>query len=458
MLGTQTVTTVYTETIYNTSTVTSAFTSTRLGTTTNFVTQTVTSSDVDIATVTSYVTSTNVVKRTIINYPTETPVASATRHKPPTAPAPPPSGGAGLNAVRDGLGGLRLLPKREETSYVVVYDFVWETTSQDLFITSSDVSTVDSMRTEESTIVSTVFKDAKSTTTVTSTIVVTETGDTTSDTNNAASADSTVTTTENSQFFITSQASLPSDTGVFVTATDNDGGSGSQTVLSQGDTTATSPSTSPTNSNNGSGSGGAKESQANLSTGAKAGIGAGAAAAGLAAIGGVVLLIARRRRPRPRSFESPTPSQLLITSGNGSSWAPPRPPARQRPFTAGQEITFPERAAGLASAMAAGGLGRTPVRYSGTGSSMRSPISGGASQRNPPELMPGHVSPPSRNSRSMAGSMSSRKGNGAYGTNRPRRGTGANSSVASQCHEMPSQLYYELPVPPADSYPSYRPT
>jgi hypothetical protein len=189
LLESITSTTTYTSFIYYTSTVVETSVSTNLDVTTEFVTSTLTSDNIDVATVTNYVTSTKVVKRSVPENPKRTDYPMEMRDR-PTPPAPSPRTARGLELVRDGLQSIGVLPKRVVTSYIYDFVFVWNTYSSGIFETSTMVSEVGSMSTQFSTITSTFFKDAKSTTTVLSTLVETVTQPVTS-TPNSPTKDST---------------------------------------------------------------------------------------------------------------------------------------------------------------------------------------------------------------------------------------------------------------------------
>jgi hypothetical protein len=267
-------------------------------------------------------------------------------------------------------------------------------------------------------------QNAKSTTTVMSTVLVTMTQDANSVLPN--------TVTLNSQPLVTPQSDGTGDVNVVATVSDNGGGGGATNILATGVTSTTSPSSSTSQATAGGNNGNA----ADLSTGAKAGIGAGAGAAGLAVIGGLLLVLIRRQRPRPRFFNTPDISQLPVTAGNGSSWAPSRvPPPRHH-------SSMPERAAGLASAMARGRQAGSPQSHAEVGLALRT-SSGGASPTPPSELGSSRVSPPSSASELMAGYQSPRDGTHEMQGVPENAGLG----VVDEHYEMPGQAYYELPSP-----------
>ncbi|RWA14511.1 hypothetical protein EKO27_g605 [Xylaria grammica] len=358
-----TTTTTLTSVVYYTSTTLVTSVSTNLGVTTKFVTSTVTRDNIDVATITNYITSTKIAKRILPETPTRTkhPVERRSRPTPP-APPPEPTTARGLGAFRHGLENIGLLPKRDVTSYIYDFVFIWDTYSSGIVETSTVASEINSMSTEFSTIVSTLFRDAKSTTTVVSTVVVTSTQATTSTTKSSIKDSSTepiTTKTSNDIVVMTTFVVGVTNSGKNEAATatsiiDGGGASGLQvatgvsTATSRSDGSSSRPSTTPpTSSSIGVNS---SSKQSDLSTGAKAGIGAGAGAAGLALLSAIVFFALGKRR-RSTSMISGDNSQAPMAPNTVSNWTPPPPPPLRYSHLDSREISYTERAAALARSM-----------------------------------------------------------------------------------------------------------
>lgn len=347
-----TVTTTFTSFIYDSSTIFETDASTKFGTTTEFVTSTVTSDNIDVATVTNYVTSTKIEKRFIPENVEKTELPVQLRER-PTPPGPVPSATAarGLRVLREKLKGIGLLPKRDVTSYIYDYIFIWETSTNDIYVTSTIATQVNSMSTEYSTITSTVFKDAKSTTTVESTVIVTSTQAVTP-TSKSSSRDKPtdpVTTMTLNQIVVMTTFVVGvtnSGNGGLVTETAAiDGGGASGLVDTTG--ISTSVSTSGTALSHPSN----QSKQSDLSTGAKAGIGAGAGAAGLALLGALVFFALGWRRHASSTVLGHN-SQGPMAPSTVSTWTPPPPPPPVRySHLDSREVSYTERAAALARSM-----------------------------------------------------------------------------------------------------------
>ncbi|KAI1155298.1 hypothetical protein F4825DRAFT_469537 [Nemania diffusa] len=362
-MATTTLTTIisYTSTIFDTTL------STNFGVTTEFVTSTVTRNSIDVATVTNYVTSTNIAKRSLSESPkrTERPKEREDQPTPPASPAATPISAAGLETPCTSLKNVDMPLKRDVTSYLY---FVWVTHSSVIFETSTIVSEVNTMSTQFSTITSTLFRDAKSTTTVVSTIVVTSTQATTSITSASAKSSSTELSTTKTSNSITTEttptASVTSSKSSETTTTDSRIVMSNSTTMSTSDSsssdshTATSTISTITNStsigsiptsfattsstpSSSSISASSSSTQGSLSTGEKAAIGTGAAAGGLALLG-VMVFYALGKRRRPAS--------MILDENMVVTWTPPAPPRRYSKLD-NPEVSYPERAAALAHSM-----------------------------------------------------------------------------------------------------------
>ncbi|KAF2971440.1 hypothetical protein GQX73_g2081 [Xylaria multiplex] len=358
-----TTTTTLTSVVYYTSTAHVTSVSTNLDVTTKFLTSTVTRNNIDLATVTNYVTSTKIAKRFLpenpkrIDHTTE----RRSRQTPPTLPLSPTTA-RGIGAFRHGLEHIGVLPKRDVTSYVYDFVFVWDTYSSGIVETSTVTSEIDSISTEFSTIVSTLFQDAKSTTTVVSTVVVTSTQvPTTTITESYAEHSLTELVTKKTSNDIVVMTTFVvgvtnSGNNEATTATNIiDGGGASGLQAATGISTATSggddlssvsnaaiPTSSSIEPNS-------QNKQGDLSIGAKAGIGAGAGAAGLALLSAIIFFALGKRR-RPTSTISGDNSQAPMAPSTVSNWTPPPPPLRYSHLD-GREISYTERAAALARSM-----------------------------------------------------------------------------------------------------------
>ncbi|KAI0809812.1 hypothetical protein GGR55DRAFT_696120 [Xylaria sp. FL0064] len=307
ILESVTITTTFTSVIYHTSTIVDTAMTTNMGVTTEFVTVTVTRDNIDVATITNYVTSTKIAKRTLPENPkrTEHPVEKKHRPTPPTpSPAPIPTMARGLGALRDSLEGIGLLPKRDVTSYIYDYIFVWDTITSDIFETSTVASEMSSMSTQFSAITSTKETSTEQVTTKTLDPIVVMTTFLVGVTNSGDSEAATVTT------FIDGGGASGLDvaTGISTTTSrsDNNSPSGPNIVVP----TSSNPEASVSS----------KESD--LSTGAKAGIGAGAGGAGLALLGALVFFALGKRR-RPTSIIAGDNNQAPAVPIAVSNWTPP---------------------------------------------------------------------------------------------------------------------------------------
>ncbi|KAI1198576.1 hypothetical protein F5X97DRAFT_342497 [Nemania serpens] len=353
-----TVTTTLTSVIYHTSTIFDTTVSTNIGNVTKFVTSTITCDKIDVATVTNYITSTEISKRPSIANSKSTKQIME-RRDPSTAPTAihtTPTVIPSLKPSQNGPDNVALLSTMTVTSYIYDFVFVWITHSSAVLETSMVTSEVNSMSTHISTITSTLFKDAKTTTTVASTVVVTSAQVTTStqapspSTKHIGSTEP-ITTKPPKDLVVetTSVAGTTSsgDTEAATKTTIVDGGdvSGLQaatdvsTTIPRSDSSSTSSITaSPTSSNTSTSD---SSIRSGLSIGAKAGIGAGVGAAGLAllAIMGF-FAFGRRRRPTP------------TVSGNYTvnNWTPPPSPLRYSHLDS-REVSYTERAAALAHSM-----------------------------------------------------------------------------------------------------------
>ncbi|KAI0869508.1 hypothetical protein GGS24DRAFT_493730 [Hypoxylon argillaceum] len=331
-----------TDTIMATTTLTTiiSYTSTIFDTTlsTNFGVTT----DIDVATVTNYSP-----KRT------ERPKEREDQPTPPASPAATPISAAGLETPCTSLKNVDMPLKKDVTSYLY---FVWVTHS------------INTMSTQFSTITSTLFRDAKSTTTVVSTIVVTSTQATTSITSASAKSSSTELSTTKTSNSITTEttptASVTSSKSSETTTTDSRIVMSNSTTMSTSDSsssdshTATSTISTITNStsigsiptsfattsstpSSSSISASSSSTQGSLSTGEKAAIGTGAAAGGLALLG-VMVFYALGKRRRPAS--------MILDENMVVTWTPPAPPRRYSKLD-NPEVSYPERAAALAHSM-----------------------------------------------------------------------------------------------------------
>ncbi|KAI0407857.1 hypothetical protein F4802DRAFT_490270 [Xylaria palmicola] len=443
-----TVTTTLTSVIYYTSTIVDTTVATNLGVTTKFVTSTVTRDNVDIATVTNYITSTKIAKRFLPeNYKrAEYPVERRNRPAPPTPPAPMAT--HGLEALRVGLGNIGLLQKRDVTSYIYDFVFVWDTYSSGIIETSTVASEVASMSTLFSTITSTLFRDAKSTTTVVSTVVVTSTQVTTS-----PSPDSFTTsrptdpdTTKPSNDIVIETTFVGGVTGSgdgeAVTGTpvaDGGGASGLQvvtgvpTTASRGDDSSARPTTAaPTGSSTPPANTG---KQSELSTGAKAGIGAGAGAAAIALLGALVFFALGKRR-RAKSATSGDNSRDPTSAPAVTEWMPPPPPSPPNRYSHldSREVSYTERAAALARSMENMGKPTSTPSIPGYNSSL-SPSLRGASPSVPSEMM-GYESP--------RGGLQEMGGTA--------ENMGWHVGAGTEHHEMRGHHYHEMPAPPVPDH------
>ncbi|KAI0517400.1 hypothetical protein F5B22DRAFT_123741 [Xylaria bambusicola] len=430
-----TVTTTFTSVIYDTSTIYDTAVSTNVGVTTEFVTSTVTRDNIEIATVTNYVTSTKIEKRFLPEDAKRTEQPEERRQRPtPPAPAPSPTAARGLRVLRDSLENIGLLPKRDVTSYIYDYVFVWDTYTSDIYETSTVATEINSMTTEYSTIISTVFKDAKSTTTVESTIVVTSTEDATPTSESSSRDKSTepvITRTSNQIIvkttFVVGVTNSGDDGPVTETAFIDAGGASSQVVETPVSTTS---STSGTVGSTPSPEPSTSSKKSDLSTGAKAGIGAGAGAAGLALLGALVFF-ALGKRGRSTSRTSSDNIQAPMAPSTVSTWTPPPPPARYSHLD-GREVSYTERAAALARSMEAmRNPNSSPNIQAYQPSSNFSPSSRGASPSAPSELMMGYESP--------------REGRQEMG------GTTENMGWSMGPNTVPDPQYHEMPASPEPS-------
>ncbi|KAI0455125.1 hypothetical protein F5B21DRAFT_524059 [Xylaria acuta] len=343
-----TVTTTLTSFIYYTSTVFDTTVSTNFDVTTKFVTSTVTRENIDLATVTNYITSTKISRRLLAENHKKTEHSMERRNRPEP---PTPTTTRGLGRFRGGLENIGVLPKRDVTSYIYDFVFVWDTQSS-----------VNSTSTQFSTITSTLFKNAKSTTTVVSTVVVTSTQVATSVPNPSTTVSPTEPSTTRTTYDIVVETTFVvgiTNSGHDEVATvtnfvDGGGASGLQvatgvsTTMPGSDsssfgpntTAPTGPSTSPSSSSR----------QGDLSIGAKAGIGAGAGAASLALLGALVFFaLGKRRRATPTV--SGDSSQEPMAPSTVADWTPPPPPPIRYSHLDGREVSYTERAASLARSM-----------------------------------------------------------------------------------------------------------
>ncbi|KAI8625510.1 hypothetical protein F5Y19DRAFT_489644 [Xylariaceae sp. FL1651] len=449
LLESITTTTTLTSVVYYTSTVVETSLSTNFGVTTEFVTSTITNDNVDVATVTNYVTSTKIAKRFLPGnvQKTQRPIEKRNR---PTPLAPSPTAVGNMNALRNSLGDIGLLPKRAVTSYIYDFVFVWDTYSSDVFETSTMVSEVDSMSTQFSTITSTLFNNAKQTTTVVSTVVVTSTQvdtstpDPTTGASPTAPTQPAATTTSNNIVVATTFAvgvtNSGSDPATLGTTIINGGGAsggqvatGAPTIVPGSAGSSSGPeTTAPTSSSVSPGS--TSNIHSDLSTGAKAGIGAGAGAAGLALLGAIVFFALGRQR-RPTSTISTGNSQAQMAPSTAANWTPPPPPHRHSHLDS-REVSYTERAAALARSMEARSQTRsTPSFQDQQQSSNFSPISRGASLSTPSEMM-GYESPRA-DMHEMGGTTEN---------------MGWNAGPSTEHYEMPAQPYHELPSPPEPTH------
>ncbi|KAI0427018.1 hypothetical protein F5Y09DRAFT_350741 [Xylaria sp. FL1042] len=440
-----TVTTTFTSVIYYTSTVVDTAVTTNMGVTTEFVTSTVTRDNVDVATVTNYVTSTKIAKRTLPENPKRTERPWERKHH-PTPPTPIPTTARGLVALRDNLESIGLLPKRDVTSYIYDYVFIWDTITSDIFETSTVASEIDSMSTQFSTITSILFEDAKSTTTVLSTVVVTSTQVATSSPESSTKetpSDPVTTKTSNQIVVMTTfvvGVTNSGDSEAAVATAVIDGGGASDLEVATG-ISSRSDSSSPLGSNtvaptSSSTEVGVSNKKSELSTGAKAGIGAGAGAAGLALLGALVFFALGKRR-RPNSTISGDNSQAPAAPSAVSNWTPPPPPARYSHLD-GREVSYTERAAALARSMETmhrpSSMSKTPNFQGYQQSGSFSPSSQGVSPSTPSELYKGTQ----ENVQEMGGSAENM-----------RWYMGPNTIVH---HEISEQHYHEMPSTPQPSH------
>lgn len=233
--------------------------STKFETTTNLVTNTVTMLNADTATVTLYLTPTNIGSLIEAGYPIMTnifPIAEIDSLPPPGATVP---SSFGPITTRDHFGEVETITKRGLSSFVYIDEFSWSTSSTDVLVTTTVVSTINYMQTSVSTISLTASIDAKSITTVVSTIYV--------------------------------DGVRNRDTDEVSTTTANAGGGGLTTGLVQSSAqeiiTATISATgpvSPTTTVGVTSEGSSSKKGAELSAGVKAGIAAGAGAACVALV------------------------------------------------------------------------------------------------------------------------------------------------------------------------------
>ncbi|KAI1358551.1 hypothetical protein F5Y08DRAFT_350654 [Xylaria arbuscula] len=426
-----TVTTTFTSVIYDSSTIFETDVSTNFGTTTRFVTSTVTSDNVEVATITNYVTSTKIEKRFVLDNARRTEHPTERRERPTPLPLiPNPTTARGLSVIRDNLENLGLLPKRDVTSYIYDYVFIWETSTSDIYETSTVATEINSMSTEYSTITSTVFKDAKSTTTVESTIIVTSTqaATPTSESSSRDKPTEPVTTRTSQQIivittFVGGKTNSGDSSGLVTGTAAIDGGGASGLVVVSGITTSTSTSGTVLSSNNPEPS--TQSKQSDLSTGAKAGIGAGAGAAGLALLGALVFFVLGRRR-RTSSMVSGYNSQGPMAPSTVSTWTPPPPPIRYSHLDS-REVSYTERAAALARSMETMRKPNSPPNIPSHQPSPNnlSPSSRGASPSAPSELMTGYEN---RDERHEMGGMTENRG----------RYVGPTTVPDPQYHEMPA--------------------
>ncbi|KAI0539215.1 hypothetical protein GGR58DRAFT_525194 [Xylaria digitata] len=364
-----TTTTTLTSVVYYTSTTHVTSVSANLDVTTRFVTSTVTRDNIDLATVTNYVTSTKIAKRFLPEEPKRTDHTTERRSRQtPPALLPSPTTARGIGAFRHGLENIGVLPKRDVTSYVYDFVFVWDTYSSGVVETSTVTSEVNSMSMGFSTIVSTLFRDAKSATTVVSTVIVT-------------SIEVPMTIPESSLEHSPTESVTKKTSDDIVVMTTFVVVTGVSTATSRSDNSSSeSNKATPTSSSielNG------QSKQGDLSTGAKA---AGAGAAGLALLGAIVFFALGKRR-RPTSTISCDNSQVPMAPSTVSNWTPPPPPLRYSHLD-GREISYTERAAALARSMESMRQPTsTPNTQSYQQSSNFSSTSRGASLSTPSELM-----------------------------------------------------------------------
>ncbi|TGJ78754.1 hypothetical protein E0Z10_g10017 [Xylaria hypoxylon] len=443
-----TTTTTLTSVIYYTSTALFTSVSANLGVTTKFVTSTVTRDNIDVATVTNYVTSTKVAKRFLPVNPkrTEHPVERRSRPTPPV-PSPSPTMSRGLRAFRHGLENIGLLPKRDVTSYIYDFVFVWDTYSSSIIEKSTVVSELNSLSTEFSTIVSTLFKGAKSTTTVVSTVVVTST-QVASPTPESSIKDSLIepgtTRTSNEIVVMTTFVAGVTNSGnneasTATTIVDGGGASGLQVATGVPTTTSRSDGSflgfntaAPTSTSTKVSS---SRKKGDLSTGAKAGIGAGAGAVGLALLGAMVFFVLGKRR-RPTSTISGDNSQAPMAPSTVSNWTPPPPPLRYSHLDS-REVSYTERAAALARSMENMGQPASIPNAPGYQQPRNfSPTIRGASPSTPSELMMGYESP--------------RGGGQEMGGTTKNMGWYMGPDAVR--HEVSDQQYHEMPSSPEPSH------
>lgn len=353
-------TTTYTTYAYSTSTVDHTSLSTNLATTTKFVTSTVTSDNVSVATVTKYTTSTKTTKSTDKARRMESSLTSSLMIQArPTPPVPTPPTAHGLEALRNGLEKIGIVRKRVVTSYVYTFAFKWETATSTVLKTNSIASVVKSTSTEYSTITSTSFRDAKSTTTVQSTVVVTSTQvvtpTTTSDTSATESHSKSTTSSDVNTIVVQTTFAVNtthSGNDEVASVTSNaDGGGGNGEPVTTGITTSTSASSSPTSvtttTANATSLASGSTAKSGLSLGVKAGIGAGAGAAGLALLSAMIFFTVGKRRQSNSSHNR----HVSMTPSTMADWTPPPPPPVRFSQIDSRELSYEERAAALARSM-----------------------------------------------------------------------------------------------------------
>ncbi|KAI1161833.1 hypothetical protein F5B18DRAFT_662829 [Nemania serpens] len=394
-----TVTTTLTSVIYHTSTIFDTAVSTDIGITTKFVTSIVTRDKIDVATVTNYVTSTEITKIPLPMNPKSN-KHLIERRDPPAPPTAIPTAPAVIPGLKPGHNGhehVALIPKETVTSYIYDFVFVWTTYSSAVLETSMVTSEVNSMSTQISTITSTLFKDAKSTTTVASTVVVTSTQVATSTQTPSFSTNKDIIgPTEPTTTKTPKNLAIETTSAVGTTSSDDTEAATETTIVDGGDVsglqaTTYLSTTMPRSSSSSSSSETASQTSSStstsdssiwggLSTGAKAGIGAGAGAAGLALLGIMAFFaLGKRRRPIP-----------TVSDTNAvNNWTPPPFPIRYSHLDS-HEVSYTERAAALAHSMEDVD---EPPPTSGSRDSQQSsgfgPHSRGASPSTTSELMSG---------------------------------------------------------------------
>ncbi|KAJ2989679.1 hypothetical protein NUW58_g3347 [Xylaria curta] len=443
LIETRKVTTTLISVIYHTSTVLDTVVFTNHDVTTKFVTSTVTREKVDVATVTNYVTSTKIAKGFLPENDKRTEHVMGRRTRPIT-----PTATTTQRACRTNRENIGVLPKRAVTSYVYDIVSVFETRSSVTTDTRTVVSEVKSISTQFSTITSTLFKDAKSTTTVVSTVIVTSTQavvsiqavtstpepSTTTSLTESTTTETPSTTVVETTTTMDATSSESSEAATSSTATDS-GSTSSQSVATEALTTSSTSASSssessaaaPTSSDISPGSSGER---ADLSTEAKAGIGAGAGAGSLALLGAVAFFALRRRR-RAASILSHNDSQDPIAPGAGADSTPPPPPTRYSHLD-GRNVSYKERAETLARSMEhMDQPAPTPTAQDYDQSGSFSPISLGASPVTPAEIM----------------GYEDRRA-GAHQGNNTMENTGWNMDQYTRHHEIPP-----FPHPSHSQYP-----